>query len=120
MTLDSQISNSQLYFGFAQTKRDALTLPHPFPLQVIWAVREYARKAVDFLARRSRMSSLDVHACDLLLPRVVQLMGDELKWSKQRRDEETALAKVFPPFSRHLLSTCRLSFVKLSKSTTID
>lgn len=53
--------------------------------EVKYAVKEYARSAVDILARRTRMSFLNVLAADEALPRIVEIMGDELNWSKQKR-----------------------------------
>ena len=53
--------------------------------EVKYAVKEYARTAVDILARRTRMSFLNVLAADESLPRIIQIMGDELNWSKQKR-----------------------------------
>jgi glycerol-3-phosphate dehydrogenase len=40
------------------------------------------RSAVDFLARRSRLAFLDVEAARVALPKVVELLGKELKWSR--------------------------------------
>ena len=57
----------------------------PFPLQVIYAVREYARRAVDILARRTRMAFLNVHTAEEVLPRIIEIMSQELKWSKQKQ-----------------------------------
>lgn len=56
---------------------------------------EYATKAVDFLARRVRLAFLNIHATQDALPKVVALMGDELDWSKERRQEEIAEAMTF-------------------------
>lgn len=63
--------------------------------EVKYAVKEYARTAVDILARRTRMSFLNVLAADESLPRIIEIMGDELKWSKQKRQEETDRCKEF-------------------------
>ncbi|KFZ03954.1 hypothetical protein V502_10525 [Pseudogymnoascus sp. VKM F-4520 (FW-2644)] len=51
---------------------------------------EYAQTAVDFLARRTRLSFLDVQAALEALPRVIDLMGDELQWSAARKEVEWA------------------------------
>ncbi|WFD01155.1 glycerol-3-phosphate dehydrogenase [Malassezia yamatoensis] len=57
--------------------------------EVRYATRmEYAVKAVDFIARRSRMSFLDTEATIECLPRVIDLMGEELDWSESRRQLE--------------------------------
>lgn len=71
-------------------------------LQVVYAARhEMCHSAVDFLARRSRLAFLDVAAARVALPRVVELMGKELKWSslgwkyKQELKAAEAFLKTF-------------------------
>lgn len=66
---------------------------HPqFPhieAEVHYAVEyEYALTAFDVLARRMRVAFLDVAAATQMLPRVVQIMGQRLKWSKPVQDAE--------------------------------
>jgi len=57
--------------------------------EVIYTIHnEFAQTAVDFLANRTRLAFLDTAACRQAIPRVVQLMGDELKWSSSRRRVE--------------------------------
>jgi len=57
--------------------------------EVRYAVRsEYAQTAVDVLARRTRLSFLNAQAALQALPRVIDIMGDELKWSSARRESE--------------------------------
>ncbi len=57
--------------------------------EVRYAVHhEYAQTALDFLSRRSRLSFLNASAALDALPRVIQIMGEELGWSKRRRREE--------------------------------
>lgn len=57
--------------------------------EVRYAVRsEYAQTAVDVLARRTRLSFLNAQAALQALPRVIDIMGDELKWSQARKDSE--------------------------------
>lgn len=57
--------------------------------EVRYAVRhEYAQTAVDVLARRTRLAFLNAQASLEALPRVIDLMGEELKWSKQRKEQE--------------------------------
>lgn len=63
--------------------------------EVKYAVREYARTAIDVIARRTRMSFLNVLAADEALPRIVEIMAEELKWSKQKQQEELERAKEF-------------------------
>jgi glycerol-3-phosphate dehydrogenase len=66
--------------------------------EVVYAARhEMCLSAADFLARRCRLAFLDVKAARVALPRVVQLLGDELGWSKWtgRRRRELASAEAF-------------------------
>lgn len=59
---------------------------HPeFPYieaEVRYAIREYATSAVDVIARRLRLSFLNTQAAEEALPKVIQIMAEELKWSK--------------------------------------
>jgi len=64
--------------------------------EVRYAVHnEYALTAVDFLARRSRLTFLNSNVALDALPRVVEIMGDELGWSKWRRNKEIRDAEIF-------------------------
>jgi len=64
--------------------------------EVRYAVRhEYAQRAVDVLARRTRLSFLNVQAALRALPRVVDIMGDELNWSRSRKWAEIERAAQF-------------------------
>jgi glycerol-3-phosphate dehydrogenase len=57
--------------------------------EVRYAVRhEYAQTAVDVLARRTRLAFLNVNAALEALPRVIDIMAEELQWSKKRREQE--------------------------------
>lgn len=57
--------------------------------EVRYAVRhEYAQTAVDVIARRTRLAFLNAEAALEALPSVIDLMGEELKWSSQRKDVE--------------------------------
>ena len=53
--------------------------------QVKYAVREYACRAIDVLARRTRLAFTNVHAAKEALPRIVEIMGQELDWSEERK-----------------------------------
>lgn len=56
---------------------------HPYiEAEIRYAVREYAMTAVDFLARRIRIAFLDYRTAHDMLPTVIKLMGEELKWDK--------------------------------------
>lgn len=57
--------------------------------EVRYAVRhEFAQRAVDVIARRTRLSFLNAQAALEALPKVIDIMGDELGWGKTRRDAE--------------------------------
>jgi glycerol-3-phosphate dehydrogenase len=57
--------------------------------EVRYAVRhEYAQTAADVLARRTRLAFLNAQAALEALPQVIDLMAEELKWSKQRKEKE--------------------------------
>ena len=58
-------------------------------------MKEYAATAVDVIARRLRLSFLNVQAAEEALPVVVQIMGDELGWDQQERARQTEEAVVF-------------------------
>ena len=65
--------------------------------EVLWAVRfELAQTPLDVLARRTRIAFLDRTAAIEALPRVVELMADELSWDATRRraEEEQALDRL--------------------------
>ena len=65
-------------------------------LQVRYACqREYASTAVDILARRTRLAFLNVQAAEEALPRILEIMTEELGWSKERVKEEAAAAQDF-------------------------
>ncbi|EAL22149.1 hypothetical protein CNBC2870 [Cryptococcus deneoformans B-3501A] len=49
---------------------------------------EYAQTAVDFIARRTRLSFLNVQATVETLPRVLEIMGEELGWDMKRKEQE--------------------------------
>ena len=57
--------------------------------EVRYATRmEYATKIADFIGRRSRMSFLNTEATIEALPRVIDIMGEELNWNESRRQLE--------------------------------
>jgi len=64
--------------------------------EIHYAVRhEYAQTAVDVIARRTRLSFLNAQAALNALPRVVEIMGEELKWSLSRKRQELECATTF-------------------------
>jgi len=57
--------------------------------EVRYACRsEYAATVADFVARRSRLSFLNAEATVESLPRIIDLMGEELGWDKKRKEKE--------------------------------
>jgi glycerol-3-phosphate dehydrogenase len=64
--------------------------------EVVFCARaEFCATAVDFIARRSRLAFLDVSAARAALPSVIRLLGDEHRWSKDRRRSELAASEAF-------------------------
>lgn len=62
---------------------------HPYiEAEVIYALREYAATAVDVIARRLRLSFLNVQAAEEALPRIVEIMAEHLKWSKAEKEKQ--------------------------------
>ena len=63
--------------------------PTDIEAEVRYAVRnEYAQTVIDFIARRCRLSFLNVQAAFEALPRVIDIMAGELAWSTTRKREE--------------------------------
>ncbi len=57
--------------------------------EVRYAVRhEHAQTAIDVLARRTRLSFLNAQAALEALPKVIDIMTEELKWDRGRHDYE--------------------------------
>ncbi|PGH34800.1 glycerol-3-phosphate dehydrogenase [[Emmonsia] crescens] len=57
--------------------------------EIKYAIKnEYAMTAADVLARRTRLAFLDTNAALQALPGVIDLMGDEMNWSRARRESE--------------------------------
>lgn len=64
--------------------------------EVRYACRqEYACTAVDVLARRTRLAFLNAEAALQSLPRVIEIMAEELKWDKARQKQEKENAEKF-------------------------
>ncbi|KAL1902395.1 mitochondrial glycerol-3-phosphate dehydrogenase [Sporothrix stenoceras] len=63
-----------------------------FPIteaEIRYGIRnESACTAVDVLARRTRLAFVDVQAAREALPRVISILGDELKWSEATKERE--------------------------------
>ncbi|KAF5019758.1 hypothetical protein F66182_8230 [Fusarium sp. NRRL 66182] len=57
--------------------------------EIRYAVRhEYAQTVIDVLARRTRLAFLNAQAALEALPKVVDIMTEELKWDHRRQDLE--------------------------------
>lgn len=57
--------------------------------EVRYAVRhEYAQTAIDVIARRMRLAFLNAQAALEALPKVIDIMGAELKWDSNRKELE--------------------------------
>jgi len=57
--------------------------------EIRYAVRhEYAQTAVDVLARRTRLAFLNAQAALEALPKVIDLMAEELHWGRARKERE--------------------------------
>jgi len=63
---------------------------HPYlEAEVVYGIRHEMGVAVtDVLARRTRLAFLDIASARRALPRVLEIMGDELGWDPARRREE--------------------------------
>ncbi|KAI1649501.1 DAO-domain-containing protein [Daldinia loculata] len=49
---------------------------------------EYAQTAVDILARRTRLAFLNAQAALECLPKIIDIMSQELKWDRKRQEQE--------------------------------
>lgn len=63
--------------------------------EVRYAIREYACSAVDILARRTRLSFCNATAAEEALPRIVDIMAEELKWTKEQKKANIDHCKQF-------------------------
>ncbi|CAG8604424.1 6320_t:CDS:2 [Paraglomus brasilianum] len=59
------------------------------------ARREYACTVVDVIARRTRLAFLNAQATLESLPRIIEIMTEELGWSKNRMEQEFSQAVDF-------------------------
>jgi hypothetical protein len=85
-----------LYVVTAHSHSISLRTPIDIEAEVRYAVHnEYALTAIDFLSRRSRLTFLNAQIALDALPRVVEIMGDELGWSKWRRNKEIRDTEIF-------------------------
>ncbi|KAH9495577.1 glycerol-3-phosphate dehydrogenase [Bulinus truncatus] len=77
--------------------------------EVKYAIREYACRAIDVVARRTRLSFINVHAAQEALPRVIDIMAEELKWDEKTKKCEQSLAEAFicSEMGKSILNTYR-------------
>ncbi|PIK60970.1 putative glycerol-3-phosphate dehydrogenase, mitochondrial isoform X1 [Apostichopus japonicus] len=84
----------------------------PYIEAEFYAVRkEYAQTVIDVIARRTRLAFLNVQATEEALHRISDIMGQELNWSKAKKEEEIALARQF--LNREMGFNCRTSLMKI-------
>lgn len=98
-----------------EIKGPAKKLAKEFPYieaEVKFAIKEYACTVLDVLARRMRLAFLDVEVTKDVIPRVVDIMASELKWSSCRRKVEMIVRQFemrviinMHPFVCHFLFT---------------
>jgi glycerol-3-phosphate dehydrogenase len=84
-------SRSGLYKHYPRLYEGAAaTTGYPYlEAEVRYAVDvEYARKPADILGRRTRLAFLNSTAAHLTLPKVVEIMGDQLGWDQKRKRKE--------------------------------
>lgn len=74
----------------SSSSTEKLSPEHPnLTAEVSYAVsHEFAQTVIDLLARRTRLAFIDAHAALEALPKVIDIMGDELHWSENRREAE--------------------------------
>lgn len=63
--------------------------------EVRFAAKEYAMTAVDVIARRLRISFLNVTAAEEALESIVKIMAEELNWSKEEQAKQMKEAVLF-------------------------
>ena len=72
------------------SKFDVIAPGYPFTeAEILYSIRhEWAVKAEDILARRTRLAFLNKTSALSAIPKVVDIMGRELSWSSSRKDQE--------------------------------
>ncbi|XP_024939143.1 glycerol-3-phosphate dehydrogenase, mitochondrial isoform X1 [Cephus cinctus] len=72
---------------------------HPeFPYidaEIRYGCREYARTAIDMIARRLRLAFLNVQAAQEALPGIIDIMAEELHWSADEKKKQSKQASEF-------------------------
>ncbi|XP_065052517.1 glycerol-3-phosphate dehydrogenase, mitochondrial-like [Rhopilema esculentum] len=75
-------------------KRLVVDFPY-IEAEIRYGVQEYALNVVDMIGRRLRIAFLDVQAADEILPRVIEIMGEELGWDESKRKHELNTGRAF-------------------------
>jgi glycerol-3-phosphate dehydrogenase len=75
-------------------KRLAKDFPH-IEAEVKFAIQEYACTVVDVLARLTRLAFLNVEVTRDVVPRVVEIMANELGWSRAKKQVKMFSSKYF-------------------------
>jgi glycerol-3-phosphate dehydrogenase len=85
---DAQRGDSRTYL---------LTPGFPFiEAEVVYSVRhEFAVHAEDIISRRTRLAFINKEAALKAIPRVVELMANELGWDAYKQDEEIRRCEVY-------------------------
>lgn len=67
-----------------------LSVKHPFiEAEIFYLTQEEAAcRAEDILARRFRLSFIDADSAKLILPRVIDLMGEAFEWDAEKKSNE--------------------------------
>ncbi len=68
---------------------------HPYiEAEVVYAARhEFAQRAIDVIARRLPLALVDLVAAKTVLPRVIDIMANELGWNTERQRNEHYIAE---------------------------
>ncbi|KNC50931.1 glycerol-3-phosphate dehydrogenase [Thecamonas trahens ATCC 50062] len=80
------------------------------------ACAEFARSATDVLARRTRLAFLNVEAAREAVPRVIEIMADELGWDNARIEKEYRRVDVM--FSGEFGGPARIPIRSIDKASS--
>jgi len=70
-----------------------LVVGYPYTeAEVVYACREYACTIEDVLSRRTRLAFLNKEAAEAALPRIADIMAEELKWSRATKKKQIEAA----------------------------
>ena len=80
---------------FSPNTINVIRITMSFVSQIRYGCREYARTAVDMIARRLRLAFLNVQAAQEALPMIVDIMAEELKWTEDEKKRQQKEASDF-------------------------